>query len=162
EALHLARAAGVLSILNPAPAMPLPDDLLCLADLGVPNETESAWLTGEALTTLSAPESTARAWLHHGPRTAVWPLAPAGAWLWDGASAEHFPAVPVAAADTTGAGDAFIGSLAVFLAEGRPVHEAVRRANALAALSVTRAGAQSSFPSQAEANTFLDRLPPHN
>jgi ribokinase len=128
----------------------------------VPNETESAWLTGEALTTLSAAESTARAWLQHGPRTVVLTLGAQGVLLVDSASAEHFPAVPVAAVDTTGAGDAFIGSLAVFLAEGRPVREAVRRANALAALSVTRAGAQSSFPSQAEANAFLDRLPPHN
>jgi ribokinase len=89
-------------------------------------------------------------------------LGAQGVVLVDGTSAEHFPAVPVAAVDTTGAGDAFIGSLAVFLAEGRPMRDAVHRANAVAALSVTRAGAQGSFPSQLEVAAFLDRLPPHN
>lgn len=155
EAFRLARAAGVRTILNPAPAMRLPDELLNLTDVCVPNETESEWLTGATVTTLADAETIARVWLTHGPKTLILTLGERGVLVVDDRSAEHFPAVAVHAVDPTGAGDAFIGSLAVFLAEGRPLREAVLRANAVAALSVTRPGAQSAFPSRDEVAEFI-------
>jgi ribokinase len=82
-------------------------------------------------------------------------LGEGGALLVDKDSVELTPTVKVDAVDPTGAGDAFIGSLAVFLGEGLPLRDAIRRANAVAALSVTRIGTQVSFPNRAEADGFL-------
>ncbi len=82
-------------------------------------------------------------------------LGARGALLVDADGEEHVPGLPVQAVDPTGAGDAFIGSLAVFLAEGHPMREAVRRANAAAALSVTGLGAQASFPARPAVDAFL-------
>src|SRR5436309_225031 len=80
---------------------------------------------------------------------------PRGGLVLDAGTSPHIPSIRVDAVDPTGAGDAFIGSLAVFLGEGAPLLDAVRRASAVAALSVTRIGTQVSFPSRQEANTFL-------
>ena len=77
--------------------------------------------------------------------------------LVDNNSVESIPAVKVEAVDPTGAGDAFVGSLAVFLGEGISMSKAIRRANAVAALSVTRIGTQISFPKRAEADDFLEK-----
>jgi ribokinase len=79
-----------------------------------------------------------------------------GSWL-AAAAHSHIPSFPVAATDTTGAGDAFVGSLATFLAEGIPEQEAVARANLYAALSTTRIGTQKSFPRRAEFDTAWAR-----
>ncbi len=158
EALRLARAAGVRTVLNPAPALPLPDEVLALADLCVPNETEVEALTGLPAATLPEAEEAARALLRRGPGTVIVTLGPRGALVVDGQTAQHVPGLQVEAVDTTGAGDAFIGALAVALAEGRPLAEAVRRANVLAALSVKRPGTQTSFPRRDEAEAFLARL----
>jgi ribokinase len=157
EACRLARAAGVRTILNPAPAAPLPDELLQLADLCVPNETEAELLTGRPIASLAEVEAAARALLVRGPRTVIVTLGERGAFFAEAQYAGHVPAPRVQAVDPTGAGDAFIGSLAVFLAEGLPLHEAVRRANAGAAMSVTRLGAQTSFRPRVEAEAFLAR-----
>jgi len=126
EALRIAKAARVRTILNPAPAAALPDELLSLCDFCVPNETETETLTGRPVTTVD-----------------------------EAGAAGRLPLGRVDAVDPTGAGDAFIGSLAVFLGEGAPLLDAIRRASAVAALSVTRIGTQVSFPSRQEANTFL-------
>jgi ribokinase len=155
EALRLARAAGVRTVLNPAPAAPLPPDLLALADLCIPNETEAELLTGEPVTTPAQAEAAARSLLRQGPRAVLVTLGSRGVLIADGPAAEHLPALPVAAVDPTGAGDAFIGGLAVFLAEGCPLREAARRASAVAALSVTRLGTQTAFPRRAEVDAFL-------
>jgi ribokinase len=151
EALRIAKAAGVKTILNPAPAVPLPDELLRLADLCVPNESEIELLTG-GQTAATLEEVAAAAWelLKRGPGTVIVTLGERGALIADSTSAEHVPAPRVAAVDSSGAGDAFIGALGVFLAEGAPLREAVLRANAVAALSVTRLGTQASFPTRAE------------
>jgi ribokinase len=148
EAMRIARAASVTTILNPAPAVVLPDEVLALADLCVPNESEIELLTGNPAT--SVQEAAAAAWelLRRGPRTVIVTLGERGALIADATSAEHVPAPQVEAVDSSGAGDAFIGALGVFLAEGTPLKEAVRRANAVAALSVTRAGTQASFPTR--------------
>jgi ribokinase len=159
EALRLARDAGVRTILNPAPAAPLPDEVLQLADLCVPNETEIELLTGRPARTPQEAATAADFLLGRGPQTVLVTLGERGVLLRDGQTTEQVPAVPVKAVDSSGAGDAFIGSLAVFLAEGLPLSEAAQRANAVAALSVTRAGTQASFPSRTEAEAFLaDRL----
>jgi ribokinase len=155
EALRLARAAGVRTILNPAPALPLADEVLGLADLCVPNETEVEALTGRAAGTPAEAEEAARALLRRGPGTVIVTLGRRGALVVDARGAQHVPGVEVEAVDTTGAGDAFIGALAVALAEGTALIEAVRRANALAGLSVTRPGTQTSFPRREEAEAFL-------
>jgi ribokinase len=155
EALRLARAAGVRTALNPAPALPLPDELLALVDLCVPNETEVEALTGRPAGTLPEAEAAALALLRRGPGTVIVTLGQRGALVVEAQAATHVPGAEVEAVDTTGAGDAFIGALAVALAEGAALIEAVRRANALAALSVTRPGTQTSFPRREEAQAFL-------
>jgi ribokinase len=155
EAFRIARSAGVRTVLNPAPAVPLPEELLRLTDLCVPNETEIELLTGQPATTLAEAETAARVLLERGPHTVLVTLGDRGALMVEGPTAEHVPAVPVKAVDPTGAGDAFIGSLAVFLAEGRPLREAVRRGNAVAAMSVTRLGTQVAFPRRPEVEAFL-------
>jgi ribokinase len=155
EAFRLARAAGVRTVLNPAPAAPLPDELLRLTDICIPNETEAELLTGVRVTTPAEAEAAARALLDRGPSAVVVTLGERGVLLMDRESVEHMPAVPVRAVDASGAGDAFIGSLAVFLVEGLPLREAARRANVAAALSVTRPGTQTSFPTRTEVEARL-------
>jgi ribokinase len=150
EAFRLARAAGVRTILNPAPAVPLPDELLRLTDVCVPNETELQIISGRFTLGLEESGKAALDIMHRGPPTVIVTLGERGALLVTKEGTEHISAVPVEAVDPTGAGDAFIGALAVFLAEGRMLKEAARWANAAAALSVTRHGAQASFPARDE------------
>jgi ribokinase len=150
EAFRLARAAGVRTILNPAPAAVLPDELLQLTDICVPNESEMELLIGRTLKTVDEIATAARELIRRGPPTVLVTLGESGVLIVTDDADEHVPAVPVQAVDTTGAGDAFIGALAVFLAEDRILLESVRWAAAAAALSVTKLGAQSSFPSRAD------------
>jgi ribokinase len=155
EALRVARAAGVRTILNPAPAASLSDETLSLTDLCIPNETEAEWLTGQRVSSLAEAESAARALLARGPKAVLVTLGERGVLFVEGPTVQHLAAVPVHAVDASGAGDAFIGSLAVFLVEGMPLPEAARRANAVAALSVTRPGTQTSFPTRTEVEAQL-------
>jgi len=150
ESFRIAKSAHVRTILNPAPAALLPDELLALTDICVPNETETELLTGLSVQTLNEAELAARQLLARGVGLVVLTLGDRGALIVDKNSAEHLPAVSVDAVDPTGAGDAFIGSLAVFLGEGQIVRDAVRHANAIAALSVTRIGTQISFPKRTD------------
>lgn len=154
EAFRIARAANVRTILNPAPATALPDELLQLTDICVPNETETELLTGLSAQSANEAERAARQLLARGVRVMILTLGERGALVVDENSAEPLPPLTVNAVDPTGAGDAFIGSLAVFLGEGLSLCDAVRRANAIAALSVTKIGTQSSFPNRAEADAF--------
>jgi ribokinase len=158
EAFRIAKTSGARTILNPAPAQPLPDALLALTDVCVPNEPEIEQLTRRAVTTPADAEEAARVLLRRGPRAVITTLGARGAVVVDQDGSTHVAPVRVDAVDPTGAGDAFIGSLAVFLAEGLVLREAARRANAVAALSVTRIGAQESLPRRAEVEPFLARL----
>jgi ribokinase len=159
-AFRLAKAAGVRTILNPAPAASLPDELLGLTDLCIPNETEVELLTGSAVPGLAEAEVAARQLLLRGPRTVIVTLGERGVLLVDGsAGEEHILPVPVQAVDPSGAGDAFIGSFAVFLAEGLPLRSAMSQANTVAALSVTRPGTQAAFPQRDEVEAFLAYQP---
>jgi ribokinase len=147
-ALRIARQEGVTTILNPAPARPeLPEELYKLSDFFCPNESETELLTGQPVGTLEQAESAARTLLTRGAGRVVLTLGERGSLLVTREEVVHVPAVPVRAVDTTGAGDAFVGSLAFFLAEGgKSVPEAMCRANHIAAVSVQSEGAQSSFP----------------
>jgi ribokinase len=155
EALRVARRAGVRTILNPAPAAQLDDELLRLTDLCIPNEMEAEQLTGLPVTTPVEAETAARVLLMRGAGSVVVTLGEGGVLLVEREFREHVPALPVQAVDASGAGDAFIGSLAVFLVAGLRLPEAARRANVAAALSVTRPGTQASFPTRAEVDAQL-------
>ncbi len=155
EAFRIAKTGPVRTILNPAPAAPLPDEVFQLTDICAPNETEAELLTGGPVQTLAEAEAAARKLMARGTRTVIITLGERGALLVDENNVEYLPAVKVEAVDPTGAGDAFIGSLAVFLGEGVALREGVRRANAVAALSVTKLGTQVSFPHRAEVDSFL-------
>lgn len=152
-----ARAAGALTILDPAPAQQLPASLLSLADLMTPNETESMILLGRQpapLTPADAP-AVARDLLALGPNAILLKLGEAGCFYFDGRTEIFSPGFKVEAIDTTAAGDTFNAALAVALAEGQPLEQTLRFANAAAALSVTRLGAQSSAPTREEVENFL-------
>ena len=159
EAAARGRARGLRVVLDPAPARPLPDTLLGNVDCLTPNESEALLLLGrtEGAVALADAPGIARALLRRGPRTVVLKLGEKGAFLDDGQEARHFPAPKVEAVDATAAGDTFNGALAVALAEGRDMPGAIAFANAAAALSVTRLGAQASIPTREQAESALAR-----
>jgi ribokinase len=156
-ALRVAREEGAATILDPAPAQPLPPGLLASVDILTPNESEAGILLGRgaARVTLDEAPALAGALLGLGPKSVVLKLGEAGCFWFDGARSVHAPGFRVKAVDTTAAGDTFNGALAVALAEGRAIEDALRFANAAAALSVTRLGAQASIPSRAEVDELL-------
>jgi ribokinase len=139
-ALQFARELGVRTILNPAPGQPLDLARIAAADYLIPNETEA-----EALTGIADVHAAARKLLDGGVRRVIVTLGANGALCASEEGMRIVPPFAVDAVDTTGAGDAFIGSLAVFLAEGRAETEAVSRANRYAALSTTAPGTMKSF-----------------
>jgi len=148
RAAQVARAQGVTVILNPAPARPVPAGLLGLVDVLIPNESETALLTGLPVGDQEQAQAAAAALRRMGVATVILTLGERGALLAYEGGAELFPAFDVTPVDTTAAGDAFVGGLAVALAEGRPLQEAVRWGNAAGALATTRLGAQPSLPTR--------------
>lgn len=159
--MKIARDAGVTTILNPAPApaAPLPDSMLALADFVVPNETEAAILTGLPVETMQQAEKAAAALQQRGARNVILTVGARGALVRtaDGRSTlvDAFNAGPVI--ETTGAGDAFCGGFAAALAEDKPLLEAVRFGCATAGISVTRHGTAPSMPQRAEIEALLAR-----
>lgn len=147
-ALEVTRAAGVRSILNPAPGQRLDLKRAANADYVIPNETELEALTGSAVHNLKDAEAGARQLVDAGLRHVIVTLGANGALSMTAKGARHVAAFPVTPVDTTGAGDAFIGSLAVFLASGCEELDAIARANLYAALSTLKAGTQTSFVSR--------------
>ncbi|AXK36013.1 ribokinase [Streptomyces armeniacus] len=144
-----ARAHGVRVVLTPAPAQPLPGELLANTDLLVPNEHEAAALTGT-----SDPYKAAAELLATVPEVVVTLGAEGSLYAARGAEPVLVPAPRVQAEDTTAAGDTFVGALAVASGEGRPMPEALAWASAAAALSVQRAGASASMPYRHEIDAF--------
>ncbi len=139
EALALARAHGVTTILNPAPAREVPDSLLALADVITPNEAEAQVLTrlhGQ----VSDPEEMVEAVRRRGPKAVVLTMGEAGAYVMDDTGGRMIPGIEVKPYDTTGAGDAFTGALAIALGRGLSLNEAVRFAHLGGAFCVTRSG----------------------
>jgi len=158
-ALELAHQEGAMTILDPAPAQPLPNQMLAHTDLLTPNETEACLLLGLAPRRLEPDEARrlAEQLRQRGAHQVVVKLGDAGCVYVGPDEAYAVPAFPVEARDATAAGDTFNGALAVALAEGQPIRAALRFANAAAALSVTRLGAQASIPTRAEVDEFLQR-----
>ena len=155
-AARLGRAHGALVCLDPAPAVPLPDDLYGMVDVINPNETEARILTDLNVGSIDDAERAATALLRHGARAVVIKLGDRGSFYLSAEGRGHVPAVPVAAVDTTAAGDAFAAALGVALGEGKTLPEVVRFATQVAALKVTRMGAQS-MPTRAEVEEAMGR-----
>jgi ribokinase len=157
-AARRAKAAGATVILDPAPAQPLPADLLRWVDYLTPNETELAALTGAPTDSLDRQEAGRRAQLlrQRGASKVLVKLGSVGALLISDAGEQFWPAFSVAAVDSTAAGDAFNGAFAVALAEGKAETIAGRFAAAAAACSVTHRGAQSSMPTRTEIEALLE------
>ncbi len=158
RAAATARAAGVRVVLDPAPAVPVSDELLGLADIVTPNEGELARLVGAAAHEhLPEPaiDAQARALLARGCAIVIVKMGARGARLVTADDARTWPSFPVTAVDTTAAGDAFNGALAVALADERALGDAMRFATAAGALSVTRHGAQPSMPARADVERLL-------
>jgi ribokinase len=156
-ALRLARSEGARTILDPAPAQALPRDLLSAVDILTPNESEASILLGRPTGRIGVPEAAAvsRELLALGPAAVVLKLGENGCYYADAQVRMHSPGFRVDAVDATAAGDTFNAALAVALTEGHGVEGALAFANAAAALSVTRPGAQASIPSRDEVDRFL-------
>jgi ribokinase len=152
RAAQLARSAGALVVFNPAPAVPFPKSLWQTCDVLVPNEVEAAMLSGQPA---DDPARAARSLLAKGPQLVVVTLGEQGALLVTKEGEQHFLPHVVKAVDSVAAGDAFCGALAVRLAEGAPLPDAVRFANAAGALAVTVAGASPSMPTRAAVGEML-------
>jgi ribokinase len=148
--IRFAHERRIRCIVNPAPAAAADLAALAGADYFIPNESEAEQLTGRPVRTDEEAAACATALLGRGFRRVLITLGARGALLADAAGQTRVAPFPVTAVDTTGAGDAFIGSLAVFLAEGAPELAAIARASLFAALSTTRIGTQKSFPRRAD------------
>jgi ribokinase len=154
-AAQIAVASGVRVILNPAPAQKLPSKLLKMIHILTPNEFEAEVLTGVRISDDRSASSACTKLLAQGVQIALITLGARGAFLATAGIRELVPGYPVRAVDSTGAGDVFNGALAVALSEGKEIRDAVKFANAAAALSVTRLGAQPSIPRRREIEKFL-------
>jgi ribokinase len=150
HAVHFARTHGIRCIVNPAPALAAELARLVEADYLIPNETEAEQLSGRPVSTLDQARDCANELLRRGFQRLVLTLGSRGSLIAGPEGFVHVAPYEVTPIDTTGAGDAFIGSLAVFLAEGLPERQAVAAANLYAALSTTRVGTQKSFPTRSE------------
>ena len=155
-ALQMARAAGVKTILNPAPAAPLPEGMLALCDYVTPNESEAEALTGLPVTSVDEATRAAQKLRQMGAGAAIITLGDKGALYHDGSQTFHTPVISAGPVlETTGAGDAFNGGFATAIAEGQTPQNAVRFGCATAGISVTRAGTAPSMPSRAEIEALL-------
>ena len=152
-----ARAAGMTTLLNPAPAATVPNELLALADIVVPNLIEARTITGIDGTGISAASAMAEELLRRGPRIAVFTLGSDGAVVVHGKVQLHVPVFSVPVVDTVGAGDTFCAAFAVALAEGQELADAATFACAAGALATTRHGAEPSLPCRPEVESLLAR-----
>jgi ribokinase len=154
--VQLARKQGVTVILNPAPARRLPKTLLRMIDYLTPNEKELEQLSGISVSSVRTAQCAAEVLLERGVANVLVTMGARGCLLVNGGAPKLFPSYTVKAVDTTAAGDAFNGALAYSLASGSTLVEAIPFANAVAAFSVTRMGAQCSMPTLREIQAFLD------
>jgi ribokinase len=156
-ALKRAKEKGLYTILNPAPAQPLDDTLLSKVDLVVPNETEAEKISGIPLESVDFTEKSIQYFLKRGVKEVVITLGASGCVYGKTNTTIHIPAFNVPIVDTTAAGDTFVGSLGVAVASGYSVVSALPRANAAAALAISKMGAQCSIPNNREIDMFLDQ-----
>ena len=156
-ALHLGRAGGAITILNPAPVRPLSPSVLQLIDVLTPNQVEAKVLSGRSPDAIIEPEQLARELIRSGVKQVVMTLGERGALIVTSSSSTHVPAAPMSAVDTTGAGDAFNAGLATALASGASLEAAVQLAVATGGLAVTREGVIPSLPSRDEVRDFYQK-----
>ena len=155
-ALSFAKEGGAITILNPAPAQPLGENILKLCDFVTPNEIEAEQITGTPVKSINDAEIAAGKLLEKGASAAVITLGEQGALFKDNNQIIHQPSYDVGpVVETTGAGDAFNGGLAVALAEEMPIDKALRFACATASISVTRQGTAPSMPDRHEIDTLI-------
>ncbi|WP_339023664.1 ribokinase [Aeromonas salmonicida] len=155
EAAKLARSHGTRVVLNPAPARPLPADLLALVDLITPNQTEAELLTGVKVSDEASAALAADRFHQMGISDVMITLGSQGVYCSNARQQQLIPGFRVEAVDTTAAGDTFNGALLAAELAGADFNAAVRFAHGAAALSVTKFGAQSSIPSKVEVDAFL-------
>lgn len=151
--IRFARANGIKCILNPAPGQPVDLSEVSRVDYFIPNESEAETISGKPVRTVEEAKECARYFLEQGVPRVIITLGVRGALLGANGSFDLIPAYTVQTKDTTGAGDAFIGSFATFLAEGVPEREAIAQACLYASLSTTKVGTQKSFLNRTEFET---------
>jgi len=154
-AARLAREADITVILDPAPAVPLGDAIWPLVDLVKPNETEASLLTGIEVDSRESAERAGRWFIDKGAGAALITMGGEGSVLVTAESVTHHEALRVDVVDTTAAGDAYAGHLAASIAQGLPIEQAIRRAGAAGAITVTRRGSSSSVPTASEVDALL-------
>ncbi|WP_204105652.1 MULTISPECIES: ribokinase [Spirulina sp. CCY15215] len=156
QAAQVTRAAGVQTILDPAPVPNIfPEELYSLVDIITPNELEASQLVGFDVRDRDTAKKAAQVLQEKGVKTVIITLGEQGAWCTGEEECFWHEAIPVDAIDTVAAGDAFNGALAVALATGKPLREAIRWGSVAGSLAVTKLGAQSSLPDR---GTFLQAL----
>ena len=155
EGMRIAHENGLTVVLDPAPARPLPDGIFALCDVVTPNETELNILTGMPTDTLEEAEAAARTLLARGAKMVLNKRGAAGVLLVTADACRLIPGFKVNAVDTTAAGDSFNAGLAVGLADGMDIEQAIRLANATGAISTTRLGAQPAMPTRAQAEALM-------
>ena len=155
RAAEIAKSSGTKVILNPAPARDLPDSFLSQVDILTPNQVESEFFTGVIVSDPESAERAARILLDRGVSAVILTLGDSGALLIHREMTTRIPAYTVNVVDTTAAGDAFCGALAIALARGEALEDAVVFANAAAALAVTTLGAAPSMPTANQISEFL-------
>jgi ribokinase len=152
---EIAKENGAIVILNPAPARELPESLLKNIDVLTPNEIEAEYLSGISVDSCESAQEAGATLLRKGVGAVIVTMGDKGCVLASDGISEVFPAPRVRAVDSTAAGDAFNGALALSLGMGKTIQEAIRFATAVAAFSVTRMGAQSSMPTLEDVHAFL-------
>ena len=158
RALEIAREAGVEVLFNFAPPHDFPVEALSGVSTLIVNETEAAFVSGKPVNSAESGLDAAREIVKLGVKRVLVTLGAQGVLVVEADAHTHVPAFPVTAVDTTAAGDTFCGCLAVALAEGKAIRDAVRFACAGAALSVQRPGAQPSIPVRSEINALFDKV----
>ena len=156
-ALKAAKAHGALTLLNPSPSLPLPPALLSRVDFLVPNELEAQFLAGMKMKSDRDLPRIAKSLLNRGVKNVVITLGAKGLFFKNEEGEIRQKAFPIKPVDTTAAGDAFMGALAVGLCEGKTLPDVLSFASAAGALAATKLGAQPSLPTRRELKRFLAR-----
>ena len=156
-AARAAKARGVTTMLDPAPASDIPHEAFRHLDIITPNQTEAEYHTGIRVDDVPSARAAAETLLERGVGTAIVKMAEQGVYWASRDSNGHLTAYEVEVVDTISAGDAFSGALAVALGEGRTMEEAIRYGSAAGALAVTKRGVQTAMPSRVEVDELFDR-----